>query len=81
MNDTVKSFFPFEKMGIDMKQVYLEDTPDYELDVKKEIEPCMEFIEEGMKNKTGTLVVCTAGMSRSATVCISYLMKYRDMGY
>ena len=48
VNDTVKSFFPFEKMGITLKQVYLEDTPDYELDVKTEIEPCMEFIEQGM---------------------------------
>jgi len=68
-------------MGIKMKQVYLEDHQDYQLDVKTEIEPCMQFIEEGMIKNTGTLVVCTAGMSRSATVCISYLMKYRGMSY
>ena len=32
-----------------------------------------------MSRKVGTLVICTAGVSRSAMVCIAYLMKYEKM--
>jgi len=34
-----------------------------------------EFIETGLKNGTGVLVHCMAGVSRSASVVIGYLMK------
>ena len=67
------------KYNIEMKEQSMEDHPEYEISVDDEIEPCFEFINKGMANKKGTLVICTAGMSRSATVCISYLMKHRDM--
>ena len=80
VNDTVKNF-PLHNFGITVLQVYLEDTPDYELNIETEINPCLNFIEDGMKKNVGTLVVCTAGMSRSATVCIAYLMKHRAMSY
>jgi len=67
--------------GITGLHVAMEDHPDYEIDVEEELEPCMKFIQEGMDKNTGTLVICTAGMSRSATVCIAYLMKYKKMEY
>ena len=54
----------------------MEDLPDYELDFDKQILPCIEKINENMKKNSKTLVICTAGISRSATVCISYLIKY-----
>lgn len=81
VNDTVKGFFPFEKMGIKLKQVLLEDHPQYELSIEDEVNPCLEFIYEGIQKGQGTLVVCTAGMSRSATICIAYLMKHKRMSF
>jgi predicted protein tyrosine phosphatase len=76
VNETSRVLFPLDIYGITLKEVYLEDTPDYELDVENEIKPCLQFIHQGMLKKQGTLVVCTAGMSRSATVCIAYMMYY-----
>ena len=71
----------FHKFDIEVKAIPLEDHPDYELDVEKEIEPCLKFIHDGLTREqpVGTLVICTAGVSRSATVCIAYLMKYHSM--
>jgi len=49
--------------------------------VDSEIDPCIDYIHQGILKKEGTLVVCTAGMSRSATVCIAYLIKYQAKTY
>ena len=38
------------------------------------LEECFEFISTGP-----TLVVCTAGRSRSAAVCIAYLIKRKGL--
>ena len=54
----------------------MEDMPDYDI-TEDELNECLEYIRTGKK----TLVVCTAGISRSATVCIAYLMKYEGVSY
>jgi hypothetical protein len=43
--------------------------------LKKEFDDCIEFIENARKNRMNVLVHCMAGISRSATVTIAYLMK------
>jgi len=42
-------------------------------------EDCNEFINEGRGKGRSVLVHCRAGVSRSATVCIAYLMRHRKM--
>ncbi|CAK8563552.1 unnamed protein product [Lathyrus sativus] len=40
---------------------------------------CFEFIDEAKKNGGCVLVHCYAGRSRSVTIIVAYLMKYRGM--
>ena len=61
---------------VDCKVVSMEDMPDYDI-TEDELNECLDYIRKGKK----TLVVCTAGISRSATVCIAYLMKYEGVSY
>ena len=59
----------------------MEDMPDYEISEQKELEPCLNYIDEGIRKGGATLVVCTAGMSRSATICIAYLISRQKLSY
>ena len=54
--------------------VALEDNEHYEI-TDKDLEDCFSFI----KPENRTIVVCTAGFSRSATICIAYLMKHEGL--
>jgi len=49
---------------------------DENVDIVSIFEKCHDFIEAGIK-KSGVLVHCAMGISRSATIVISYLMKTR----
>ncbi|KAL1913724.1 tyrosine/serine/threonine protein phosphatase pps1 [Sporothrix stenoceras] len=40
-----------------------------------EFERCLEFIQQGRKKGTATLVHCRVGVSRSATICIAEVMR------
>eukprot|EP01080_Neovahlkampfia_damariscottae_P009340 gene9340-1427_t len=46
-------------------------------DIFKFFDEAFEFIEMGRRNNQGILVHCFMGMSRSAAICIAYLMKYQ----
>ena len=41
----------------------------------------IRFIEEGRKGKNKVLVHCAAGVSRSSTVVVSYIMKNKNIGW
>ena len=81
VNDTASSMFMLEKYGINLKHISMEDTPDYDISIETELLPCLEYIDQGLRQGKNTLVICTAGMSRSATVCIAYLMSRQKMTY
>ncbi|GAM22524.1 hypothetical protein SAMD00019534_056990, partial [Acytostelium subglobosum LB1] len=51
-----------------------------DVDIKKYFEQTFEFIEEGRRDGA-VLVHCFAGMSRSASICIAYLMKKLKIDY
>ena len=68
----IPTFLP---MGVDCKIVSMEDMPEYDITLD-ELNECLNYIQEGQQSGKKTLVVCTAGISRSATVCIAYLMKH-----
>jgi len=48
---------------------------DPRFDLSEHFEQCLEFIENARKNRYNVLVHCMAGISRSATITLAYLMK------
>lgn len=69
---TVATFRPFYPHVFEYKVVDVEDQ-DGE-DLLCHFEACVEFIDRGVE-KGGVFVHCRAGVSRSATVMIAYVMK------
>jgi protein-tyrosine phosphatase len=52
--------------------IWAEDMPNF--DLSRYFDKCLNFIEKCRK-KTNVLVHCFAGVSRSASIIIAYLMK------
>ena len=72
----IKSFA--DKKVAHLKIVDMDDMPDYDITDDNLIESfkfiCPPKCETCGAEDGATLVVCTAGVSRSATICISWLM-------
>jgi dual specificity MAP kinase phosphatase len=75
VNGIAQNVINYEKLGIAYKLMDLDDMPDF--DIRPHLEESNLFIEEGMSRGEPVLVVCTAGISRSAAVVIAYLMRHR----
>ncbi|XP_059144103.1 dual specificity protein phosphatase 14-like isoform X2 [Physella acuta] len=58
-------------------QIHIEDTPTARLGLY--FDRCADKIHQVEKKGGKTLVHCVAGVSRSASLCIAYLMKYHSM--
>jgi protein-tyrosine phosphatase len=65
------------KSGINYLRISIEDTRDVELSYY--LPRALDFIKEAYANKKGILVHCYAGISRSASIVISYLMQEYKM--
>lgn len=65
------------QMGINTLLLDIEDMPDF--DATPFFDEIVDFIDNALQNEEGIVVVCTAGISRSATACIVYLMAKRNM--
>ena len=61
------------------KQVSVEDDPGE--NIIKYFEECFQFIDEGRGQGKGVLVHCAAGVSRSATIVIAYLMFKNQLNF
>jgi protein-tyrosine phosphatase len=57
----------------------IHDRNDFE--IKLYLDPCVDFIDEVVKTGGKVYVHCFAGISRSSTVVIYYLMKYHKMRF
>ncbi|CAF1356388.1 unnamed protein product, partial [Didymodactylos carnosus] len=60
---------------------YVIAADDDTTDLLPEFEPCYEFIDQAVKNNCNVLIHCQAGISRSATIAASYLMKKYDLTF
>ena len=72
----VKSFFPDK-----FKYLNLDILDSDKADIKQHFEKSNEFIDKAIKNNGNVLVHCHAGMSRSSTILIAYLIKSQKMKY
>jgi len=64
---------------ITYKQLDLQDFPDQ--DIKQYFEEAAKFIYSALKEGKSVLVHCAAGISRSATIVVAYLMLINNLGF
>lgn len=63
----------FTYMKVDVHDVLTEN-------FRPHFDTCLEFIEEALKVKSNLILVhCKQGVSRSPTIVLAYLMKYRKL--
>ncbi|ESO12910.1 hypothetical protein HELRODRAFT_159498 [Helobdella robusta] len=63
--------------GVEQIQIPIDDS--FNVNIATFFDLCADAIDACQKRGGSTLIHCTAGISRSATFCIAYLMKYKRM--
>ncbi|XP_063377839.1 probable dual specificity protein phosphatase DDB_G0283417 [Cydia fagiglandana] len=67
------------EVNVGHKFVQCLDLP--ETDVKQMLTECLPFIHDSVCRGENVLVHCNAGVSRTSTVAIAYLMQYKGMEF
>jgi protein-tyrosine phosphatase len=68
-----------ELPGKNLKQLHIRLEDAGESDLLGNFERIFDFVEDARANHTAILIHCEAGISRSATSVIAYLIKYHNM--
>ncbi|CAN9503055.1 unnamed protein product [Ophioblennius macclurei] len=68
---------PFPTGGVTKMQIPVYDDPNE--DLYSHFDRCADAIQKEAKRGGRSVVYCKNGRSRSATVCIAYLMKHRKL--
>lgn len=76
LNVTLQAAGP-EPQGIAYRQLPASDSGQQ--NIKQYFEEAFSFIEEARKTNCAVLVHCQAGVSRSPTIAIAYIMKHRGL--
>ena len=71
----IKNFFPNN-----FKYKNLDILDSEKVDIKQYFEESNEFIDDAIKNNGNVLVHCHAGISRSSSFLMAYIMKSQKMG-
>ena len=71
----VPNHFPHEFTYMCVEGIY--DQVDF--NITPYLEPCVEFIHGGLEGGGCVLVHCNAGVSRSASMIVAYLMKWKGL--
>ena len=77
LNVTAKP--PQYTIGPGFRYKHLEAADNGLQNIRQFFEEAFEFIDEAKENNTGVLVHCQAGISRSPTIAVAYLMKHYPM--
>ena len=70
-SDSVLNFY--KKNGIDHMYIYITDTPN--MNIFEHFDETYDFINKYISKGENVLVHCRAGVSRSATIIINYLLR------
>lgn len=65
--------------NVDHKYMLCLDLP--ETDIRQILSECLPFVHKAVEGRENILVHCNAGVSRTATLAIAYLMHYRNMTF
>jgi len=76
VSSEVDNFFPETFKYLNIRVLDIDQT-----DLIKEFDRTNKFIQEAKEQATSCLVHCKMGVSRSASVCLAYLMKEYDWSY
>jgi len=74
MTDEVENAFPNR---YEYHNIMIDD--DVDVDIGKHFEEATNLIEKARKEKQAILVHCLAGVSRSSTIVLAYLIRYGEM--
>jgi dual specificity MAP kinase phosphatase len=62
--------------------MYIDNVQDNGIDpLCQEFDRCLDFIEQGKRDGTATLVHCRVGVSRSASICIAEVMASKNLSF